>query len=519
MKSFLEALKKDYKLLISYLVTLLNYYCFIIFLYNKFQNSKFLLSPYSLLLFLAVSVILCIGYVLIYFKNEKTILKNDFNQLDKVENIINNYFELQKGNLINQNIYSIDYIKKKEKNCSKNAEIWIVTGDLEEDVNNNEIFSIIGTNLKKGVTYRYFISKVAGEISPIAKNGRNKLENKYRKYLNKKLFFYEIDSELIIPDIDITIYNATNLDSDKRDGYVCVEIGDNDKSYSYQKISNKSLIVICDKLSNCFARKKERRIKKTNYSSKKYKNKTNSLVLIVYNALFVVMLATLNFTKIYSITSALSSLIPSLITIIITYIIIVSIDSLFSMYKDEQVNFKKKQANYEKVLLHNDITNTLEKVIENFQKNIFNTMNIGFEKDILNISKDCNTIWILTDLSRDIASIQFMNWLKSTMDSNCNIQIKILLPDSAKIKGRRALLEQLDEKYKSRIKLCTINENTHYLWANSYGIIYFETTGLNNTLYISLGADGNVVFKKIDRILLDIIEINDILGILEEMIS
>lgn len=197
-------------------------------------------------------------------------LENRNNFREAAINDIKRYNALKNSNIVDYKLYDFDFITKKEQSVKKGSEIWIITGDLEEDVNNQDLGEIINANLKKGVVYRYFISKVNNQVSGKARSGIESLKESYDSFWDSRLFVTEINSQLIAPDIDIIIYNATDV-ATKREGYTCVEIGNNSDTYVYQRLDGQIVGEIYTKLDPTNNHKKRR--KKSLGLSKKIKSK------------------------------------------------------------------------------------------------------------------------------------------------------------------------------------------------------------------------------------------------------
>ena len=314
---FYQEIIKNKKIIVLF-TTLVNVSCLIYYLFTRFfptSNTSTGTPPISVnIIFIiivsvaVVNLLICFGFIHLWIKEKKTELED---RIQNSNNAIDSAFlltELDKGNIVSSKLYCYEYVTNIEKGLKKGDEIWCVSSDIEEDAKNEDLRRIIFNNLKKGVSYKYFISPEGKTISEKARWGKNVLMEYNAKY-NKRLLFFDIKEELIVPDLDIIIYNASDIN--KRIGYVCIEIGDDQDKYVYQQISKTTLQGICDILQNYFKNKKKYHpIKKIVIIAKKALVYFIDHLSILYFILSTGGLALLSFTKIVSWKGALLFLSP-----------------------------------------------------------------------------------------------------------------------------------------------------------------------------------------------------------------
>ncbi len=503
-KQFYNQITKDKKS-ITLLTTLVNikclgyYICSKILFGSKTANSMAFSSQHfiAMTILAVVDIWVCWGYI------HSCIKRNSFNERNRTEEVqsaletANFLTELKQGNIVSFGMYSFDYMAKIEPDSAKGDEIWCITGDLEEDAKNEDLKKIIHENLKKGVVYRYFITHVGENISDKAKWGRQKLLQDHAKY-RKRLKFIEVEEELIAPDIDIIIYKANS--PSKRIGFVCVEIGDDQDTYIYQQLNQVTLQGIYEKLvayNNSTKRRKG--IFSTFFQ---WIHKAISFFIkhlsVAYFFVSTGGLALLSFTKIVSIGSAMLFLIPAIIEFLFTFALMTAIIESDFVYK-EALNYTLKN---ESVLA--SIINSFgnQSAIEKLKKNELDTLmsqkGLGRAKESLCIDGDCSAIWLLSDLSYDIANPDFYDWLMKCMNSYTNLICNIIYTQGTATRGRLDKIKRLEQTYTNRIRIFSIdNISAHYIWSKTHGIIFLENFAKQHDVYISLCGSDNTFYKKV----------------------
>ncbi len=502
---------------LTYYVTLINinYLCqwFANLLCTYMEENGNVIKNFELFIFsvsVALLEILIIGIFI--YSNEKKRYEDLVNRRNYRSQIVNNakeYSALKQDNVLKYDIYGFEYITAVEKKVKKGNEIWVITGDLEEDVNNENLGEIIHENLERGVIYRYFISKVNKKISKKASVGRDALKDNNSKYWGNRLFITEIESELIAPDVDIIIYNATSFFS-KREGYVCVEIGDDQNTYAYQKLSREIIVDLYNRL------KPENLRKKNKSREQRNTKKISYIVQVIYWILTVVVFAVLKINRATSLKEIFGTVISALILWLFTVMAIEVIETVFDKSFEEIEIIDGERKLITEVMSEQPLTNELLKLISQEEKRVFAKMNLGTVDEIINVDAKCQQIWLLTDLSHDIASKSFIKWLESQLTQFIHMDCVILHTGETAVLGRVPMVESLEKRYTNRVKRKQIdNFQKHYIWSETYGVIFVQNEGAEkDELYISLGTAEKPLFKKVK---VTESESANVLGILREL--
>lgn len=489
---------------LTLLVTLININCLFRFLANKlctFLSANGLGIDGSIVYLFAIAIsvieVLFVGAVICRRgKRDGDRLNPIGNSSEKILDLANQLRLLKNDLIIKHRIYSFSYVTAIEDALQKNNEVWIITGDLEEDSANGDLISIIGKNLEKGVVYRYFITKdqTTGKISGKASNGRNILTKKYEKYVDIKLFFQEIDSELIAPDIDIIIYNATDPD-DIRRGFVCVEIGNNDSSYAYQELYPNVLEDLINQLKPSNATLHFHR----NNADQKNINKFLNVLGIGYDILTAGLLAILSFTKVVSWDAAIVSIIPAFVVWILIIIALELVDTIYTSFCDQLQQMETERNLIYNVLNEKSLTDEIQRLINKEQDRVFAQYSLDRADAIIQVDERSKAIWLLTDLSYDIASEIFSNWLVKCMTLHDKLKCNILYTDTADARGREDNIEVLKSQFSDRIYSKMIpSASERYIWSKTYGMVLVQKTkGKKGDIYISLGTSESALFKKV----------------------
>lgn len=501
--------KKFYNLItdkkvITLFTTLVNIKCLV---YYVFSNVLFSFDSASTIVFtnehFVASIIvaicdlwLCCGFIHSYVKTNSY---NEYYQDEETQSaleIANLLKELHYGNIVSSGIYSFDYVTQIEKEAIKGDEIWCITGDLEEDSKNSDLGNIISNNLKKGVVYRYFITRVGETISNKASWGEQTLREANLSYKNR-LMFVKVKEELIAPDIDIIIYKANRVN--ERIGFVCVEIGDDQNKYIYQQIDKITLQGICDKLTAYDITKKESNIFKKFYQC--IHNIFNSFVenlSIPYFLVSAVVLAVLSFSKIVSLMSAVLFLVPAILEFLITLALLLGIMDSISKYKEMLVKTVKNEETLASIINSPEIISVAETLRTTLLDTLMHQKGLGSINEVFNIDENCSTIWILSDLSHDIANQNFYNWLNDKLNIYSTLECHILYPKGTAAVGRTNKLKRLRDIYDNRVKIYPIVDiSAHYIWSQTHGIIFFENMNKQNEIYVSLGGGNDAFYKNV----------------------
>lgn len=504
-KKLYNLITKDKKS-ITLFTTLVNIKCLAYYICFRFLFVSGTVSPTSVVFtnrhFVATTILvvldlwLCWGYI------HSCINKNSFNEDNCTEELQSALetakflTDLHQGNIVSSGIYSFDYVAKIEPESIKGDEIWCITGDLEEDAKNDDLQKIIHENLKKGVTYKYFVTRVGEAVSDKAKYGMQKLLQAHAKY-KKRLMFIEVSEELVAPDIDIVIYKANSIND--RIGFVCVEIGDDQNTYIYQQINQVTLQGICEKLVAYNNVKKRRNIFSMLFQLfHKFISFFVRHLSITYFLVSAGGLALLSFTKIVSLTSAMLFLFPTIMEFLITFALLVAIIESNSMYK-EVINRSWENENILASIIN---SREMQSAAEELKKNKLNMLmsqkGLGHVKEILHIDDSCSAIWLLSDLSYDIANKDFYEWLMKCMDLYKNLVCFILYTRGTAAVGRTDKIKRLEVAYINRVKVFPLdNISAHYIWSKTHGIIFLENINNQPDVYISLGGSHNTFYKKV----------------------
>lgn len=503
MSDFLKRIIMDKKS-ITLLTTLVNIKCFAYYVFSQvlfgtgmaalpaFTNQHFISS-----VILAVfDLLICWGYVHLCIKANPCDEYNHTEDLSTTLKTAKILTELQRGNIVTSEMYSFDYVTKIERESVKGDEIWCITGDLEEDSKNVDLGNAINKNLKKGVVYKYFITHLGKTISNKASLGMKKLQEVNSAY-KKRLMFIEINEELIAPDIDIIIYKANHIN--ERLGFVCVEIGDDQNTYIYQKITQATLQGIFDILGAYNSSKRRRNFLSIFFQ---WIHKAISYCVrnlsIPYCLLSAVVLTLLSFSKIKSWVSAMLFLGPALIEFFITLVLMSAITESISVYKEALSKSLKNESMLAGIINSDGIQTAAENLKQNKLSTLMRQKGLGHVEEVLCIDYSCSTIWILSDLSYDMANQSFYDWLKKSMDTNNDVVCNILYTKEPAAVGRTNKIERLKSIYKNRVKVFPLdNISAHYIWSKTHGIILLENTDKQPGVYISLGGGDNTFYKKV----------------------
>ena len=489
---------------ITLFTTLVNIKCLAYYIFSRvlFSSSNATIVVFNNNFFIAtvltaiLDLWLCCGFIHSCIKCNSYKVYQRTDETQETLKTAKSLIELQHGNIVSSGIYSFDYVTQIERKSIKGDEIWCITWDLEEDSKNSELGSIIKNNLNNGVIYRYFITRDGETISNKASWGEQTLREANAAHKNR-LIFIRVNEELVAPDIDIIIYKANHVN--ERIGFVCVEIGDDQNTYVYQRIDKITLQGICDKLKAYDIGKK-----KINIFEKLHIKIHRALDFFVKHlsiAYFIVSvggLALLSFSKIVSFVSAIMFLIPALVEFLITFALLVGIIDPISLYKEDLTIALKNEETLASIISSQKVKASIEELKKNALSTLMRQKGLGHANEILQIDENCSTIWILSDLSHDIANQDFYSWLTQKLAQFPKLECNIIYTKGTAAVGRENKLKGLKNQYHDRVKTFPIdNVSAHYIWSETHGIIFLENTNKQHDVYVSLSGSSNAFYKNV----------------------
>jgi len=135
-------------------------------------------------------------------------------------------------------VYDVNYVSEHYESNAK--VIWVITTNLELDLNNNEFFQAISQNYKEKKHYTYILPKSK-------KNYEERYNKKYEEYVGQFNFVYISEATFDLCE-EIVIYDPD--DEYNRSGFVLISINSGVKLYI--KISNNNLVQYIEKLKLYF---------------------------------------------------------------------------------------------------------------------------------------------------------------------------------------------------------------------------------------------------------------------------
>lgn len=126
-------------------------------------------------------------------------------------------------------IYLLSDIEKIEKNINNDNQIWVLTSDVKLETSNSTISETMENNLKKGVTYKYFVPDTIKNSASILE-----LERKYKKYNTFNLIKMDVRYRFLFERFDVIIYSP---DTNKRQGFICVNFSEINNLIAFKKFS------------------------------------------------------------------------------------------------------------------------------------------------------------------------------------------------------------------------------------------------------------------------------------------
>ena len=215
-----------------------------------------------------------------------------------------------------------------------------------------------------------------------------------------------------------------------------------------------------------------------------------NLLQILYWLCSVGVFAVLGLNKVASIKVILASIIPALIILALVITVIELIDVIFEKSSEKMSCVELDNKIMMDVLNERGLKAKLADLISAQEQNVFSRFNIGTADKIIQLNDKCELIWILTDLSHDIAFTDFNSWLEKQLNMYDQLKCNILHTLQTPAKGLIRTAESFQRKFRDRIYRGEIKNYTeHYIWSETYGMIFvqFKDEPKGN-LYISLGT-------------------------------
>jgi len=146
--------------------------------------------------------------------------------------------------------FDFDEILRKEK-AIKDGEIWIVTEDVTTDLKNQDVYNVVGSNIKEGVKYTYFHDntvKGANEATNVIEKDIAGQFNITDIEVKDKLRFISVSENfraLLAIAKDVIILEP-NKENKIREVFLCIYASDNFKIAFYRKLNFKETNDLCD---------------------------------------------------------------------------------------------------------------------------------------------------------------------------------------------------------------------------------------------------------------------------------
>lgn len=188
------------------------------------------------LLFMSLAVIVSI-YSFLLWLFVKYLYEASHITAQKVQGTLDKYIGCDKIGWIITTPQMAEY----EQSCAV-PEIWLISSDMSEDVSGGPFQDIVGTNIKRGIIYRYFVPnkpEMHARIEQLRKN------NAYS--VNLKVSFLNDDFFFLVPRLDFAIYNPYKLDGIERIAYMGIPV-ESDPSRFHARIDNNLIDVLIGKL-------------------------------------------------------------------------------------------------------------------------------------------------------------------------------------------------------------------------------------------------------------------------------
>lgn len=190
---------------------------------------------------LAISLVTVIGiYSIITWLHLKYVFSISLRLSYDIQEKIDNYIELDRVEKKGW-ILTVPQLVEFEKNTGA-PEIWLISGDLVEDVVGEPFFDAVTQNLARGIRYRYFVPdrpEIHSRVSQIEKQ-RKTSERVQVTYLSSDFFF-------LVPDLDFVIYNPYCEDAVERVCYMGLPVPGEESHYEV-KVSDDLVDLLIGKL-------------------------------------------------------------------------------------------------------------------------------------------------------------------------------------------------------------------------------------------------------------------------------
>ena len=151
--------------------------------------------------------------------------------------------------LFEESIISDRKLSEFERTCTC-EEIWVVSNDLETEVDGGLYAEVVPSNLKRGIKYKMFVPK--NQLTSIR---LEKLKRKNGNSENIKYYLLTDDFFFLVSKLDFTIYDPYKTSATGRRGYIGLDLPDCEELYA-AKIADPLIDAIASKLLEYIQAKK-----------------------------------------------------------------------------------------------------------------------------------------------------------------------------------------------------------------------------------------------------------------------
>ena len=188
---------------------------------------------FLLLLFLMVS---CGAFLYLFYDK----LQDSYKEMSKIDCLkcpkrnveIISQQEYQK----NLQIFSLKELEDFEQSLKCDDQVWTIISDVESETSSRITSKTLENNLKKGVTYFFFIPDILKNSATILE-----LERKSIDYSNIVIIKIDPKYKLLFEKIDVVIYTPDKNRVEGRSGFICVNFSDNNDLVFLKKLSEDDL--------------------------------------------------------------------------------------------------------------------------------------------------------------------------------------------------------------------------------------------------------------------------------------
>lgn len=224
---------------------------------------------------------------------------------------------------------------------------------------------------------------------------------------------------------------------------------------------------------------------------------------MIYWFVTVGLYAIFTIKKTFSLNITISTVITAIVLWIITIVALEFVGFLVEKVGKYMDIIDNNGKIYTNVIKESEVSSVISKKMKEKETEIFGIMRLGNISDIVKIRDDCDCVWILSDLSHDIASKAFRNWIKEILSEHGKVNCRILYPYNTCSQGRisrvKGLISDCPNKIKcKKLSQSSIDEDSHYMWSQTYGILFFSNSNSEHQLYISLGTAEEPLYKAVD---------------------